>query len=181
MNVLSLFDGKSSGMTACELAGLNVEKYYSSEINKFANQVSMAIYPNLIRLGDVLNWKQWGLDWSTIDLIIGGSPCQGFSQAGQQLAFDDPRSALFFVYMDIVNHCIDHNPKVDFMLENVKMAKEPMQTISECMGVNPTMINSNLLSAQNRKRVYWASWYNKGVANPIPQPEDKKNNVNRCT
>ena len=92
-------------------------------------------------------------------MLIGGSPCQGFSFAGKQLAFDDPRSKLFFVYVDILNHIKSVNPNIKFMLENVKMKKEFLAVISEKLGVEPVFINSALVSAQNRQRYYWCNWF----------------------
>ena len=158
MNILSLFDGMSCGMIAAERAGINVDKYYASEIDKYAQIVSNANYPKIIRMGDVTKWREWNIDWSSIDLLIGGSPCQGFSFAGKQLAFDDPRSKLFFVYVDILNHIKSANKNIKFLLENVKMKKEHLCVISEYLGVNPILINSNLVSAQNRLRYYWCNW-----------------------
>ena len=166
MNVLSLFDGISAGRLALERSGVEVEKYYRSEIDKFANQVADKNYPDSVSLGDVTKWQEWDIEWSEIDLLIGGSPCQGFSFAGKQLAFNDPRSALFFTYVDILNHIQKHNQNVKFMLENVKMKKEHLNVISEYLGVNPFFINSALVSAQNRQRYYWANWN-------IEQPQDK--------
>ena len=157
MNVLSLLDGKYSGYTALELAGEKVTNYYSSEVDKYAVQVSNAIHPNQTRLGDVTKWKEWDIDWASIDLIIAGSPCQGFSFAGKQLAFDDPRSKLFFVFVDILNHIKSVNPDVLFLLENVKMKKEYMAVIDEQLGVESILINSSLVSAQNRQRLYWSN------------------------
>ena len=166
INVLSLFDGMSCGMIAAERAGLKVDKYYASEIDKYAQIVSEANYPQIIRMGDVTKWREWNIDWSSIDLLIGGSPCQGFSFAGKQLAFDDPRSALFFEYVNILNYIKSVNPNVKFLLENVKMKKEHLDVISETLGVEPVFINSSLVSAQNRQRYYWCNWH-------VPQPEDK--------
>ena len=166
-NVLSLFDGKSSGRTACDLAGIGVNKYYSCEIDKYANIVSNAMYPHIIRLGDILNWREWDIDWASIDLILAGSPCQGFSFAGKQLAFDDPRSALFFVFVDILNHIKSFNPDVEFMLENVKMKTEYVNIISDKVEAETIIINSNLVSAQNRQRNYWCNW-------GVPQPDDRE-------
>lgn len=166
MNVLSLFDGISAGQVALERAGIRVDNYYAAEIDKYAIKVTMANYPNTIQLGDVTKWREWDIDWAGIDLLIGGSPCQGFSFAGKQLAFDDPRSALFFVYVDILNHIRSVNPGVKFLLENVKMKKEYLDVISEHLGVEPVFINSALVSAQNRQRYYWANW-------EITQPEDR--------
>ncbi len=166
MRVLSLFDGKSSGYTALELAGKKITRYYSSEVDKYAIQVSDAIHPDQIRLGDITKWREWGLNWHGIDLILAGSPCQGFSFAGKQLAFDDPRSKLFFVFVDILNHVKALNPNVKFLLENVKMKKEFMQVIDERLGVESILINSALVSAQNRQRLYWSNI-------PIDEPLDK--------
>ena len=100
MNILSLFDGISCGRVALERAGIPVDKYYASEIDKYAIQIAQKNYPDTIQLGDVTKWKDWDIDWKSIDLIIGGSPCQGFSTAGKQLNFKDERSKLFFVFVD---------------------------------------------------------------------------------
>ena len=116
MNVLSLFDGMSCGQIALERAGINVSKYYAAELDKYAITVTQANYPDTIQLGDVTKWREWNIDWASIDLLIGGSPCQGFSCLGKQLAFDDPRSKLFFLFFDILNHIRSVNPDVKFML-----------------------------------------------------------------
>lgn len=166
MNVLSLFDGMSCGQIALNRIGITPAKYYAAELDKHAIKVTQANYPNTVQLGDVTQWREWAIDWSTIDLLIGGSPCQGFSFAGKQLAFDDPRSKLFFVYVDILNHIKSVNPNVKFMLENVKMKKEFLAVISEHLGVKPVFINSALVSAQNRQRYYWCNW-------EVEQPEDR--------
>jgi site-specific DNA-cytosine methylase len=166
MNVLSLFDGMSCGRIALDRAGIEVDAYYASEVDKYAIKVTQANWPDTVQLGDVTKWREWDIDWGGIDLLIGGSPCQGFSFAGKQLAFDDHRSRLFFVYVDILNHIRGVNPDVKFMLENVKMKKEHLAVISEQLGVEPVFINSALLSAQNRQRYYWANW-------EFGQPEDK--------
>lgn len=158
MNVLSLFDGISCGMIALERAGIKVDKYYASEIDPHAIKISEKNYPNIIRLGDVTKWREWEIDWSNIDLLIGGSPCQGFSFAGKMLNFEDERSKLFFEFVDILNHIKTVNPCVKFLLENVKMKKQHMNVISERLGVNPVSINSRIFSAQNRPRIYWANW-----------------------
>lgn len=166
MNVLSLFDGMSCGQIALNRIGINPTKYYASELDKYAIKVTQANYPDTIQLGDVTKWREWDIDWASIDLLIGGSPCQGFSFAGKQLAFDDPRSKLFFVYVDILNHIRSVNPEIKFMLENVRMKKEYLDVISEQLDVEPLLINSALLSAQNRQRYYWANWQ-------FGQPEDR--------
>ena len=169
MNVLSLFDGISCGRVALERANINVAKYYASEIDKYATQVSQKNYPNypdIIRLGDINNWENWDIPWSDIDLILAGSPCQGFSFAGKQLAFDDKRSALFFRFAEILAHVQSLNPNVSFLLENVRMKKEYESVITSIVGVEPIMINSALVSSQNRKRLYWCNWN-------VEQPADK--------
>lgn len=149
----------SCGQIALERAGIKVDNYFASEIDKHAIQVTQKNYPNTIQLGDVTKWREW--DLPKIDLIIGGSPCQGFSFAGKGLNFDDPRSKLFFEYVDIRNH---FKPKY-FLLENVKMKKESMNVINEYMGVKPVEINSSLVSAQNRVRLYWTNI--PGIEQPI--------------
>lgn len=151
MNVLSCFDGMSCGHLALDRAGIRVDNYYSSEIDKFALKVTSANYPNTIQLGDVLDWKSWKLEKP--DLIMGGSPCQGFSKASNELDFDDPRSKLFFVFVDILNF---YQPKY-FLYENVKMKKWGVDIITGYLGVDPIQINSALVSGQTRKRLYWTN------------------------
>jgi len=158
ITVLGLFDGMSCGQIALKRIGVKVKRYYASELDTHATKESRENWPKMIHLGDVTKWKEWNIDWSTIDFIIGGSPCQGFSMAGKQLAFDDPRSALFFTYMDIVNNCIEHNRKVHFFLENVVMKQEFLEIINEYMGINPVNINASLISPISRNRNYWATW-----------------------
>ena len=160
MNVLSLFDGMSCGRLALDRLGIPVTNYYAAEIDKYAIQVSEANYPDIIRLGDVCGVK--AKDLPKIDLVMGGSPCQGFSFAGAQLAFDDPRSALFFEFVRILKEC---KPKY-FLLENVKMKKEFLDIISQQVGAEPILINSALVSAQNRQRYYWTN---------IPEVEQPEN------
>ena len=157
INVLSLFDGMSCGYQALKEAGVNVGKYYASEIDKYAISVAKANHPDIIELGDVTKWREWDIDWSSIDLLIGGSPCQGFSFAGQKLNFDDPRSKLIFCYFDILNHIKSVNPDAKFLLENVRMKKDWKAVIDEQTGVGGVRINSKLFSAQNRDRIYWTN------------------------
>ena len=166
MKVLSLFDGISCGMVALERAGIPVDTYYASEIDKNAIAISQKNYPNIIRLGDVTKWREWDIPWAEIDLLIGGSPCQGFSFAGKQLNFNDPRSKLFFEFVDILNHIRKHNPNVKFLLENVKMKAEWRDVISGYLGVKPIRINSALVSAAKRDRLYWANF-------DVEMPDDK--------
>lgn len=155
MNVLSLFDGISTGRYCLAKAGIPVEKYYASEIDESAIKISEKNYPDIIRLGDVT--KIHASDLAPIDLIIGGSPCQGFSKAGAGLNFEDPRSKLFFEYVRLLNEIREYNPGVKFLLENVVMRTEYEDIISEYMGVKPYKINSRYFSAQHRERLYWTN------------------------
>lgn len=150
-NVLSLFDGISCARLALERAGIDFENYYASEIDSSSIQVANRNFPRIIQLGDIKSWRDW--DLKDIDLIIGGSPCQGFSLAGKRLNFDDSRSKLFFEFVSILKH---FKPKF-FLLENVRMKKEIQEAISEELGVEPILINSGLVSAQNRERLYWTN------------------------
>jgi len=161
MNVLSLFDGMSCGQIALNQLGIKVDKYYASEIDKYAISITKKNFPNTIHLGDVTKVKAEDLE--PIDLLMGGSPCQGFSFAGRQLNFDDPRSALFFEFVRLLREC---KPKY-FLLENVRMKQQYQDVITEHLGVNPIIINSALVSAQNRVRLYWTNIPN------ITQPQDK--------
>lgn len=151
MNVLSLFDGMSCGQIALEKSGFQVDKYFASEIDKHAIKVAKANYPDMVHLGDVRDVRADNLP--QIDLLIGGSPCQGFSFAGKQLNFDDPRSKLFWEYVRLLREL---QPKY-FLLENVKMKQQSMDVITEALGVEPIFINSSLVSAQNRQRYYWTN------------------------
>lgn len=161
MNVLSLFDGISCARVALERAGFQVDNYFASEIDKYAIKVSQANYPDICHVGDVKDLK--GNQLPKIDLCIFGSPCQGFSVAGRGLNFDDPRSKLFFEAVRLLNEV---KPKY-FLMENVRMKKEWRDIISEYLGVEPIQINSALVSAQNRERLYWTNIPN------LTQPEDK--------
>jgi DNA (cytosine-5)-methyltransferase 3A len=151
MNVLSLFDGISCGRIALERADIPVTNYYSSEIDKKAISVAQDNYPDTIQIGDVTGLKRSNLP--EVDLLIGGSPCQGFSMIGKNLAFNDPRSKLFFEFVRLLK---ETKPKY-FLLENVKMKKEYINIISSYLGVFPRCINSSLVSAQSRVRYYWTN------------------------
>ena len=170
MKVLSLFDGMSCGQIALDQLGIKVDTYYASEIDKYGIEITQKNYPNTVQVGDIT--KLDPKDFQDVDLIMGGSPCQGFSFAGKQLAFDDPRSALFFEFIRILKAI---KPKY-FLLENVRMKKEFLdiisQQVSECypeitFGIQPILINSSLVSAQSRQRYYWTNIPN------IKQPEDR--------
>lgn len=161
MRVLSLFDGMACGLLALKRAGIPVTEYHAFEIDKHAIQVAKANHPEIIHHGEITFMTDF-TQFKGFDLLIGGSPCQGFSFAGKQLNFSDPRSQLFF---EFVRAKREAKPKY-FMLENVKMKKEHLAVISEHLGAEPVFINSALVSAQNRQRYYWANW-------DINQPEDK--------
>lgn len=151
MRILSLFDGISCGRVALQRAGINVERYVAYEIDEAAIIVSNWNYPDIEHKGSVE-----GADFTQyegFDLVIGGSPCQGFSFAGKGLNFDDPRSKLFFDYV----RAVDQAKPEYFLLENVRMKKESQDVITDILGVEPLMINSNLVSAQNRVRYYWTN------------------------
>lgn len=157
LNVLSLFDGISCGQVALQRAGIEVNKYYASEIEQHPIAITQYNFPDTIQLGDINNWREWDIDWNSIDIVIGGSPCQGLTFAGKKLQLEDPRSKLFFVYIDILNHLRNINPDIKFFLENVKMNSESEAKFNELTGYNPYKVNSNLVSAQNRQRNYWTN------------------------
>lgn len=171
MIYLSLFNGISAGRLALSRAGIKFDKYYIAEIDKFANKVSEFHYPDNIQLGDVNNWREWDIDWSDVGLVTAGFPCQSWSLAGKQLGDKDERGKLFWTTLEIMSHVLENNPDAKFMLENVKMKKEFEEYITlhteRALGyVNKTLINSSLLSAQNRQRYYWTNF-------EVNQPEDK--------
>ena len=157
LNILSLFDGISCGQVALQRAGIKVNKYYASEIEQHPIAITQYNFPDTIQLGDINNWREWNIDWNTVDVVIGGSPCQGLTFAGKKLQLEDPRSKLFFVYIDILNYLRNINPNIKFFLENVKMNSESEEKFNELTGCNPYKINSNLVSAQNRQRNYWTN------------------------
>jgi DNA (cytosine-5)-methyltransferase 3A len=160
MNVLSLFDGMSCGQIALNRVGIKYDNYFASEIDENAIKITQHNYPNTKQIGNVLSVKGYNLP--KIDLLIGGSPCQSFSNAGKGDGFKG-ESGLFWEFVRILK---ETKPKY-FMLENVKMKKEWEQVITDALGVEPILINSSLLSAQNRERLYWTNIPN------IEQPKDK--------
>lgn len=151
MKVLSLFDGISCGRIALDRAGIKVDKYYASEVDKYAIKVSSNNYPDIIQIGEVT--KIDFSNYTDVNMIIAGSPCQGFSLSGRQLNFNDERSKLFFEFVKAVQTI---KPKY-FLLENVCMKKEYENIISELVGVEPVKINSSLVTAQSRNRLYWTN------------------------
>ena len=162
MRVLSLFDGICCGHLALERAGIKIDSYDAYEIEKNAIKATETNFPDVIQHGDV-TIEDFTKYQGKVDLIIGRSPCQGFSSSGKQLNFNDPRSKLFFEYVRAIKEC---QPKY-FLLENVVMKKEWQDIISSCLGVEPIEINSSLVSAQNRRRLYWTNIPN------VTLPEDK--------
>ena len=160
MNVLSLFDGMSCGQIALNRAGIKYDNYFASEIDKWAIKVTQHNYPKTIQLGNIIELKSESLP--KIDLLFGGSPCQSFSSAGRGEGFNG-KSGLFWEFVRILK---ETNPTY-FLLENVKMKKEWEDIITNEMGVEPIKINSHLVSAQNRIRLYWTNIPN------ISQPEDR--------
>jgi DNA-cytosine methyltransferase len=172
MNVLSLFDGISAARVALSRAGIEVERYYASEIDKHAITVTQANFPDTIQLGDVTKWQEWNIDWGSIGLVTAGFPCQTWSVAGNQQGDRDERGMLFWVMLDIMKKVLDHNPKAYFLIENVRMKKEFEEYITlhttQALGVvYKHLINSALVSAQNRMRYYWTN------IPGVTQPEDK--------
>ena len=176
MNVLSCFDGLSCGQLALDKAGVLVDVYYASEIDKYAMQVAQANFPNTIQVGDISKVDASNFDHD-IDLMMGGSPCQGFSFAGKQLNFDDPRSKLFFEFMRLRDEL---KPKY-VLLENVRMSKQSQDVISKYMGFEPQALDSKYKSAQKRYRLYWwgrlttceaGTWVYEQM--PIEEMRDKK-------
>lgn len=173
INVLSLFDGMSCGQIALKKLGMQVDNYFAAEIDKFAIQQIQHNFPNTIQLGSVIDVK--AKDLPRIDLLIGGSPCQGFSFAGKQLNFNDERSKLFFEFVRLKNEL---KPKY-FLLENVNMKKEYLRIISEYLGLFPVRLNSNKISGANRDRWYWTNIKTKEVGlfaelwTDIPNLKDK--------
>lgn len=166
MNVLSLFDGMSCGRIALDKCGITPTHYFASEIDKHAIKVSKDNWSDITHIGDVtkisfsngvLTTENGVFNTGKIDLVLAGSPCQGFSMAGKQLAFEDERSKLYFVFEKLLNDIKQENPDVKFLLENVKMKKEYKDFISSRLGVEPQVINSNSFSAQNRYRLYWTN------------------------
>lgn len=179
MEVLSLFNGMGCIWYALNRLNIKVTKRYVCELDKYANKTNDFAFSDTIHLGDVNNWREWPINWKKIDLVAGGSPCQGFSFAGKQLNFNDPRSKLFFVFVEIWEHVKKHNPKAFFLFENVDMKKQYMRVINEYLGLTGVCINSNLVSAQNRKRWYWTNIRTKKTGlfgelqTNIPLPADK--------
>jgi len=177
--VVSLFNGMNTGRQALENVGIKVNKYYSSELKPYAIELTQYHFPDTIQLGDVTKWREWDIDWSKVDLILSGSPCQDLSIAGKRSGINGDKSSLFFVFIDILNHCRSLNPNVLFLQENVGSAnKLDVGIMSREMGLYPCRINSSLVVAALRDRYYWTNIRTKqsmfDVITDIPQPKDRK-------
>ena len=182
MNVLSLFNGMSTGHTALDNVGIKVGKYYSSEIKPAAIKLTQHHYPDTIQVGDVTKWKEWDIEWDKIDMVLSGSPCQDLSIANKnRLGLEGDRSSLFWVFVDILNHIKEVNPNVLFLQENVGSApRKDVGIMSRALGVYPVRINSSLVTAQLRDRYYWTNIRTTkdglfgDIVVDIPQPKDRK-------
>lgn len=170
MNVLSLFHGYGGSNIAFQKLGVEAA-HYVSEIDKHAIAEDLANNPNNTHLGDVTGWRSWDIDWASIDILIAGSPCQGFSDSGKGLNFSDPRSKLFFEFIDIRDHILSLNSNLKWLLENVQMKRAWEDKISELTGEDKMMINASLVSPCYRPRNYWFNWH-------CDQPRDL--NLNIC-
>ena len=178
MIVVSLFNGMNTGRQALENCGYKVTKYYSSELKPYAIQLTQHHFPDTIQVGDVTKWREWDIDWSKVNIILSGSPCQDLSIAGKRKGITGKKSSLFYVFIEILEHTKKLNPNVLFFQENVGSAdKKDIGIMSRAMGLYPVRINSSLLTAQLRDRYYWTNIRTKqtmfDTVTDIPQPQDK--------
>lgn len=179
INVVSLFNGMSTGQLALKNVGIKVDKYYSSEIKPYAIELTQHHFPDTIQVGDVTKWRDWDIDWKSIDLILSGSPCTDLSAAGKRAGINGEKSSLFFVFIEILNHIKSLNPNVFFFQENVGSANSlDVGIISRELGVYPWRCNSSLVTAQLRDRYYWSNIRTKesffDIVTDFPYPKDKK-------
>jgi site-specific DNA-cytosine methylase len=179
MNVVSLFNGMNTGRQALENVGIKVNKYYSSEIKPYAIQLTQHHFPDTIQVGDVTKWREWDIDWKSIDLVLSGSPCQDLSAAGKRAGINGKKSSLFFTFVEILEHVKSLNPNVLFLQENVGSAsKLDVGIMSRALGVYPVRINSELVVAALRDRYYWTNIRTKktmfDIVVDIPEPTDRK-------
>lgn len=177
MNVVSLFNGMNTGRQALKNVGIKVNKYYSSEIKPFAIELTQYHFPDTIQVGDVTKWRDWDIDWQSIDLVLSGSPCQDLSLAGKRAGINGSKSNLFFIFVEILEHIKKLNSKVLFLQENVGSApKYDVGIMSRALGVYPVRINSSLVTAQLRDRYYWSNIRTAetmfDLVTDIPQPKD---------
>jgi site-specific DNA-cytosine methylase len=178
MNVLSLFNGMNTGRQALENVGIKVDKYYSSEIKPYAIELTQHHFHDTIQVGDVTKWREWNIDWKSIDLVLSGSPCQDLSAAGKRAGINGKKSSLFFTFVEILEHIKSLNQNVLFLQENVGSAsKLDVGIMSRALGVYPVRINSSLVTAQLRDRYYWSNIKTIqtmfDTTTDIPQPKDK--------
>jgi len=169
----------NTGRQALENVGIKVNKYYSSEIKPYAIELTQHHFPDTIQVGDVTKWREWDIDWQSIDLILSGSPCQDLSAAGKRAGINGKKSSLFFTFVEILEHVKTVNANVLFLQENVGSAsKLDVGIMSRALGVYPVRINSSLLTAQLRDRYYWSNIKTRetmfDLVTDIPQPTDRK-------
>lgn len=172
MYVVNCFGGMEVGRLALDRLGITPTRYYSSEIDPHAMKIASKNYPDIIQLGDVNNWRDWDIEWEFVDLVMGGFPCQAWSVAGKQQGDRDPRGQLFWVMLDIMKHVMECNPNAKYLMENVRMSNAFEKYITHhteqaLPNVNKYLINSSLVSAQNRKRFYWTN------IDGVEQPKDR--------
>jgi len=177
MNVISLFNGMGTLRQALSDLKIKVDKYYSSEIKPYAIELQQHHFPDVIQVGDINSWKEWNIDWATIDFIGSGSPCQDLSIAGKRAGINGSRSSLFFVFVEILEHVKKLNPNMLFLQENVGSANTyDVGVMSRVLGLYPCRINSSKLTAQLRDRYYWTNIRTKktmfDTVTDIPQPKD---------
>jgi site-specific DNA-cytosine methylase len=170
----------NTGRQALENVGIKVDKYYSSEIKPYAIELTQYHFPDTIQVGDVTKWREWDIDWKSIDLVLSGSPCQDLSAAGKRAGIEGKKSSLFFTFVDILEHIKSLNLNVLFFQENVGSAnKLDIGIMSRALGVYPVRFNSELLVAASRDRYYWSNIKTKqdgmfgDLITDIPKPKDK--------
>lgn len=178
INVVSLFNGMGTLRQAFHNLGIKVNNYYSSEIKSYAIKLQQYHFPDVIQVGDIRNWREWNIDWATIDFIGSGSPCQDLSSSGKRGGINADNSGLFWIFIEILEHCKKLNPNVKFLQENVGSArKKDIGIMSRALGLYPSRIDSSLITAQLRDRYYWTNIRTKesmfDIVSDIPQPKDK--------
>ena len=179
IKVVSLFNGMGTLRQAFHDLGIEVDAYYSSEIKPYAIKLQQHHFPDVIQVGDITKWREWDIDWSSIDFIGSGSPCQNLSSIGKREGLSGDKSSLFFAFIDILNHCRKLNPNVKFLQENVASAsKLDVGIMSRLLGIYPLRLNSELVVAQQRDRYYWSNIRTKQLLfdtiTDIPEPVDRK-------
>lgn len=168
----------NTGRQALEDCGFIVDKYYSSELKTYAIELTQYHFPDTIQVGDVTKWREWDIEWKSVDLILSGSPCQDLSIAGKRAGIEGKKSSLFYVFVEILQHVKSLNPNVIFFQENVGSAsKKDVGIMSRALGLYPVRMNSRLVTAQLRDRYYWTNIRTKetmfDTVTDIPEPKDK--------